>query len=236
MTPDQLYKQYNELYPAAKDEYNPTAENVRKWRNAIEAKRKVGNLARYERDITGIEQLRAERGAKMYEGMAQNARKVYQALKEQYIGTNIFACGSRVRGDYVDMWDMEGSNVRRARIAAGMPDKKESDFDFWLSGNYETKQGVPPICDRVRCMVPLNEMIMLPEWDFSKLPANEHERVAQLIHNETWRDLLHVHDKYQLSPYSYCCDLEGFKKWWRYAIDTGKISTGAQGQQTAEGG
>lgn len=223
MAPDKLFERYKEAYPTAKDEYSPTPANVRKWQNAIEAKEKISNLARYERDMTGIEQLRAQRGAKTYEGMAQNARNVYQALKEQYIGVNVFACGSRVRGDYVDMWDMEGSEVRRARIAAGMPNKIESDFDFWLSGEEETKQGVPPVCDRVRCIVPNSEKIMLPEWDFDKLPESEHKRVIELIEREAWRELITIHDQYNLSPYTYCCDIEGLKKWWRYGVDTGKI-------------
>jgi hypothetical protein len=233
MSSNQLFERYQEAYPNANAVYDPTPGNVRKWANALEAKQRIGNLARYEREYKGIEQLRSERGAVTYEGMAQNARQMYQRVKECYIGVPVYACGSRVRGDYVDMWNAPGDGVRSARIEAGMPDKKESDFDYWLSGEYETNANVPPVCDRVRCVVPNSEKIMLPEWDFTLLPENEHERVLELITNEMWGELLRIHDQYKLSPYTYCCDLEGFKKWWRHGIETNKIS-GVQDNTTAE--
>lgn len=224
MSSKALFERYKQAYPNVRAAYDPTPGNVRKWQNALEAKQRLGVMTEHKRDMRGIEQLRGERRATTFEGMAQNARQVYQRLKEQYIGVTVYACGSRVRGDYVDMWNEPGGEIRRARIEAGMPDKRESDFDFWLSGEYETKQGVPPICDRVRCLVPNSEKIMLPEWDFTRLPENEHARVIELITNEMWGELLRIHDQYNLSPYTYCCDLEGFKKWWRHGIETNKIS------------
>lgn len=51
-------------------------------------------------------------------------------------------------------------------------------------------------------------------WDFSKLP-NDKVSVAQIkehVKNEDWRQLAIIHNNYQLSPKTICCDMSEVKK------------------------
>lgn len=61
------------------------------------------------------------------------------------------------------------------------------------------------------------------DWDFSKLPESEHQRVVQLIQNNEWRELIDIHNHYQLSSVNYCCDESGIKAWYFHGLQTGKI-------------
>jgi hypothetical protein len=49
------------------------------------------------------------------------------------------------------------------------------------------------------------------EWDFTKIPATEMERIRQLVAGEKWKDLAIIHNNYNLSSNSYCCNMEGVK-------------------------
>ena len=69
----------------------------------------------------------------------------------------------------------------------------------------------------------------MESWDFEKLPKSEHARVIKLYNLGKWRDLAAIHDKYQLSNYSYCCDLSGIKTWYLFGIQSGKITDGSKG-------
>lgn len=61
------------------------------------------------------------------------------------------------------------------------------------------------------------------DWDFSKLPESEHQRVIELIQANEWRELIDIHNHYQLSSVTYCCDESGIKAWFFYGLQTGKI-------------
>lgn len=45
------------------------------------------------------------------------------------------------------------------------------------------------------------------KWDFSKLPEHEHERVKELVRLNEWRELVDIHDQYELSQNYYCCSI-----------------------------
>lgn len=221
----EIYKKYKAAYPASAEPFDPSAKNIARWETALSNKAKADAITgdAILLDFCDIEALRSARAVKEYSEFPPQTQKVYQAVKEAFIGVPCFACGSRVRGDHVDFWNECDGAIRRARAKAGMRDKQESDFDFWVSGEHEAQCDIPLNSERVRTKISKKEMVELPDWDFSKLPETEHARVIELINMEAWAKLLIIHDQYKLSPYSYCCDLEGFKKWWRHGIETHKI-------------
>ena len=129
-------------------------------------KREIENAPKGEpvsRDLSGVEYLRQLRGVKTFEEMPLYVRRVYLDVARCFPGVQVWAVGSRVRGDYVEPGD--GVEVRAARVAAGMKDKRESDFDFLiLDSTAQPVCELPENTERVRVRVPENEMVAIPIW------------------------------------------------------------------------
>lgn len=68
------------------------------------------------------------------------------------------------------------------------------------------------------------------EWDFSKFPPDEHERIIALFNAGKWVEIVKLHDKYGVSDNSYCCSntMVGVKNWVKHGIKTGKIKSAAE--------
>lgn len=127
-------------------------------------KREIENASKGEpvsRDLSGVEYLRQLRGVKTFEEMPLYVRRVYLDVARCFPGVQVWAVGSRVRGDYVEPGD--GLEIRAARKAAGMKEKQESDFDFLtLDSTAQPVCELPENTERVRVRVPENEMVAIP--------------------------------------------------------------------------
>ena len=133
-----------------------TAEQFRQ--REIENAPKGGPVTR---DLSGVEILRELRGVKAFEEMPLYVQRIYLDVARCFPGVQVWAVGSRVRGDYVEPGD--GVEVRAARVAAGMKDKQESDFDFLiLDSTAQPVCELPENTERVRVRVPENEMVAIP--------------------------------------------------------------------------
>lgn len=73
-----------------------------------------------------------------------------------------------------------------------------------------------------------------PGWDFSRLPQSEHAAVVNAYKSGDVRALIAIHDNYQLSPYSYCCDQNGLLTWFGQAIKNGTINEQGTDTQMAQ--
>lgn len=113
-----------------------------------------------KRDLSGVEILREIRGVRLFDQMPTRTRRVYSDIARCFPGVQVWAVGSRVRGDYV--LESDGDWIREARRKAGMKDKTESDFDFLVSPDAVQVGDLPPNTERVRCRVPMNERIEIP--------------------------------------------------------------------------
>lgn len=187
-------------------------------------------LKKVVNDTTGIDALRKVRRVAKYSDFPHYTKAVYCGVAACYPGAQVYACGSRVRGDYMDWVNMENTDgftskeVLQARADAGMMEKYDSDFDYWVEPEYTYVSELPTNTDRCRVRVPENEKIPLPMWDFSKLPESEHENVKRLLQSNDIQGLVRIHDKYGLSEYQYCCSgVEGVKNWFNWAVETGAI-------------
>ena len=177
-----------------------------------------------ERDTSEIEKLRSKRRISRFKDFPWPTAKRYMDIAGAYPGKQVYACGSRVRGDYIDIFIKDAFKIRLARVNAGMADKKESDFDFWVEPNSVPVGIVSRRADRCRLRIPENEKIPLPMWDFSKLPESEFESVKSLLAANDIQALVKIHDRYQLSEYSYCCSgIEGVRNWFQWAVNQGII-------------
>ena len=139
-----------------------TAEQFRQ--REIENAPKGGPVTR---DLSGVEILRELRGVKAFEEMPLYVQRIYLDVARCFPGVQVWAVGSRVRGDYVEPGD--GVEVRAARVAAGMKDKQESDFDFLiLDSTAQPVCELPENTERVRVRVPKNEMVAIPIFQQSR--------------------------------------------------------------------
>lgn len=71
-------------------------------------------------------------------------------------------------------------------------------------------------------------------WDFSRLPEDQHGAVIQALASGDLLTLRQIHDQYQLSPYNYCCDINGLLAWFRSAVENGTIYEQTENQEMAE--
>lgn len=111
-----------------------------------------------ELDMSGIMELRKERGVKSFNEFPEHTKRVYLQVAKCFPGVQVWACGSRVRGDFKS-WN---NNFYEwlARSEAGMKDKRHSDFDFWTTGTPVCE--LPKNTDHVRGPIPENEKIPIP--------------------------------------------------------------------------
>lgn len=174
-------------------------------------------------DIKDIEAIRAKYGVRCYSDFDVADKVYWKHIADLYPGVQVYACGSRVRGDHIE----PGPNyfrIKYARRRAGMANKVISDYDYWIPQNVKTAESNALNIDRVRVRIPENEKIPIPMWDFSKLPESEHANVKALLLVNDIQSLVRIHDRYGLSPHSYCCSgIEGVKAWFEWAIKEGII-------------
>lgn len=223
-----MFDRFMELHPNRREDFVYTLDNYNRWRSHIHNVERIRAMYTDQFSIDfapNFETLIANRRADTFNGLSFEAQQVYNLLPPLFLGRPVFAVGSRVRGNYVEAGDPE--EVREWRRRALMADKLVSDFDFVVPGLEPDGRPLPPGCDWLRYN-PGDTQIQIPMpiyyWDFSKLPKSEFARVKQLVEQGKERDLLEIHDKYQLSENRYCCNLNGLMQWFQGAIAEGLLN------------
>lgn len=128
-------------------------------------------------DLSGVEQLRKLRGVKTFADFPQSTRGVYLQVAKCFPGWQVWAVGSRVRGCYIcilsfqelgmnygESW-IEYERTKQARLAAGMKDKGQSDYDFLVAPDAIQIGQLPKGAERVRVLVPKDERIPIPIFE-----------------------------------------------------------------------
>ncbi len=131
------------------------------------------------RDLSGVERLRKLRGVKTFADFPEGTKAVYMEVAKCFPGVQVWAVGSRVRGDYVDKepsrgdWERHDSWVCSIiwRERAGMKFKEESDYDFLVSPDAVQVGELPPNTERVRCRIPEGERITVPIFKTKTMKA-----------------------------------------------------------------
>ena len=226
-----LYDQFKELHPNSRDEFVPSEANIHRWR---------WHLAHAQYGVMPREALKADINLQHYieqtrvsslEQMPLYMQERFREISNMIPGREVYACGSRVRGGYVEEWTPDHI---RAMVYFNRSPKKESDYDVWVKGVSNDdlkriKKSLPEYAD-VLLYVPENEKILIPKmiWDFSKLPDHEHARVLDLWQKNDVVALAAIHNQYRLSDHNYCCKLSGVSAWFKYGIETGQIQANDQ--------
>lgn len=221
-----VYLRFKAACPHSKEGFMPSEANRHRWLHHIQAAQNNTGYQKIENDGAALEKIAQTRCVASIDEMPWYTQCRYLRAAACFAGFQVFACGSRVRGDYVDSWD--GDEIRKARAAAGKSPKKRSDYDFWVEGGAVQTGMLPDGMERVRCKIPENQKIAIPMWDFDKLPLFEHAKALLLLENRDVEGLLALHNKYKLSPNRYCCDLQPIENWFLWAKQNGTI----QGNET----
>lgn len=224
-----VWRLFKQACPNNKERYRPTPANIQRWKwhikEAAKRKEEIAQAKKWEWDLPeSFLKLIERRRVRRWEDFDEKTQSIYRHIADMFPGFPVYACGSRVRGDYTEYLDP--TEIKEWRKRAGKAEKERSDYDFWTPLNAVQYGELPDYADRLRHGIPENEKILIPmvAWDFTKLPNDQHGRVVELYNAKNWRELAALHDKYKLSPYDYCCELEGLKKWYKHGIETGKIN------------
>lgn len=222
-----IYRNFCLLHRIRTEPYNPTPANVQRWRWHIRQAQENA-LPKYSAPVmpSDIEAFIESRRVRTFADFPERAQPIYREIASFFPGEQVYACGSRVRGDYIERLDPP--QIRQWRKEVGKADKEVSDYDFYVRPDALQFGDLPGHADRLRHGIPEHEKIPVPimeGWDFAKLPEHEHARVIELFKAGRWGDLAHIHDQYGLSNYSYCCDVSGLKQWYKFGIEQGKIKS-----------
>lgn len=220
---DEIFLKFKKCCPNSRDQYIPTNENMIRWRWHVsqmeQHKIEIGKTPTIRRKAKPRKFER--RRAKSFDDLPPYMRQQYGEIASHFPGIQVWACGSRVAGDYVEPWD--DPEIALLRAANFKQPKSQSDFDFWIEGSPTPVGDLPTWADHVRGRISENERIKIEMWDFSKLPESEFDRVLFAFQSGDVKTLVEVHDRFGLSPYTYCCEMDGLLRWYGWAIQTGII-------------
>lgn len=225
-----IFDQFKSLYKNSNEKFNPSLENVSRWRWMIEqaTERASREVKPFSWDFSNsAKKLAQSRAFATWDEIPMHMQKMFFSVASRFPGREVFATGSRVNGEYIDA-DSPAQIVRmRDRLLKAR--KKESDYDIFIQllpgeKQQNIKALLPSWADLVISDITGNHKILIPMWDFSKLPKEEHKQVLELFQGSQWGRLMDLHNQYQLSPNYYCCDDGPVRRWFGWAIENGIIS------------
>lgn len=223
-----LYARFIALHPNRREEFNPTLENLQRWNwHVVEAARRPTPEQIVLQESAAAVEIAQSRAFSQFGQMPTYMQAKYFELAALFPGVQLYACGSRVTGRYVELFS--GASIRKMRAGLNLPDKPESDYDICVDRPADLaamREALPPWADLLNHGVPDHEKIPIPMWDFSRLPKSEHSRVIELFKGQKWGELMAVHNRYVLSMNMYCCDEKPIILYFRWAIEKGLIGTG----------
>ncbi len=219
----EVFDKFKELHPNSAEVYNPTAENIARWEWHIKEREKMPKFKEFvfEQAKEWSEYVDRTR-SDTWDDLPRYMKERYLEIAAHFPNVQVYACGSRVSGGYVESFTPK--EIREMRRKAGKPDKVESDYDFTVlvEVDREIEYDLPSWCDWLK--YDPGPKIAIPMWNFERLPEKEHGRVIDALQRRDERTLLEIHNAYQLSDYTYCCNLTGVVNHFIWAVENGIIN------------
>jgi len=159
--------------PYSKEAFTPTLQNIAKWER-MNREARSRDQERKEMKTVVINnslllKIRGMFGVQTFNQFPADTRNIYTEVSKCFPGSQVYACGSRVRGDYVDETSLFGtrehvaeSQVILARKEAGMKARANSDYDFWVEPGATQVGDLPSNTDRCRLRIPESEKVPIP--------------------------------------------------------------------------
>lgn len=220
---ESLFSEFKALNPNSTETFIPTLANLQRWHwHVTEAKFRP----QYEKILPGEigdadRRFVNARRFGTFNQMPKYMRERFTELAALFMGRDVWATGSRVDGTWIEK--DSPMEVVRLRESMGKSPKIESDYDICLElkeveDRDELRKRLPEWADLLQHGVRPENKILIPMWDFDKLPESEHANAAQLFEAGSWGTLMALHNKYKLSPQTLCCDDKPVREWFGWAI------------------
>ena len=226
----ELFDKFKELHPLTKEEYNPTIENVSRWRWMVKHSENPVIHKPFEladiKDRKRAESIAESRAVGVFSRMPVSTQRKFMRIASSFPGRIIYACGSRVTGHWIDKGC--GKEIAFMRKTLLRKDTEVSDYDIFIEPNegddiLQMRSLLPSYADLVLILPHGEPKILIDMWDFSKLPESEHNAAIEAYNKKQWGVLMEMHNKYQISNVTFCCDHAPAKLWFEWAIQNGKI-------------
>lgn len=222
---EQLFSEFQAMHPNSKEVFNPTFENIRRWRWSIEEAQK-----RQERKVQSFnvpddrsaKAIAKSRAIKTFKSFSRSTQDKFLTLASLFPGRVIYATGSRVSGEYIERDSPESIKKMRSDLLKKVVDVSDYDItmDFEKKDNLEEFKNRLPSWGDLVLNVPNGERkIKIPMWDFSKIPKNRMNEVFDLIQNKSWGKLMDIHNELNLSPQILCCNQKVAERWFTWAVE-----------------
>ena len=229
MTPRETYDQFTALHPNAAEDFNPTRQNVTRWnwhnlraseRPTFEQAPPLADSA----DYVTAQRMALSRSFNSFGEMPAYMQEKYALLASLVPGLQLYACGSRVSGEYIEK--NTGDEITAMRKALGKSPKMVSDYDVCTDfmrypRAVSLSQLLPPWADLLHYQT--TDKIPIPMWNFDLLPKEKHPEIIELYEAQNWGELMAMHNEYNLSPNRQCCSSLPVQRWFNWAIKEGII-------------
>lgn len=161
-----VWNKFKKLFPNSPEVYpHYSRENIARWNYHIAHAEKGEKFEPVVVDKTLLEMVRLERAVSVFERFKNSTADKYREIASLYPGVQVYACGSRVRGDWWDSNQIEWPNtdiILQARHEGGMRTDKFSDYDFWVPADALPERPLPVWADRFRGKFNEKEMVAIP--------------------------------------------------------------------------
>lgn len=228
-----IFNEFKRLHPNRHEHFNPTDANVLRWQWHIRNMQNTSAepVTKVLRPTKKIDRAAAPRAVTRFDEFPAYMIGRWGEIASHFPGIQVWAAGSRVSGEYIEPWS--SPEIAAWREANFKKPTKESDYDFYIDGKPTPVGDLPSWADWVRGRVDIKQRIQIPMWDFTKLPEEHHQKAIDMFLENDVRGLLDLHNQFQLSPYNYCCEMDGFLRWWSWAIEQ-RIINGVQKQTASQ--
>ena len=232
-----LFAQFQALHPNSKEQFVFNLENIQRWNWHIKeaSARPEPDEVEVQGPSPSAERLAKTRSFSNFTQLPAYMQSRFLLIASAVPGLQFYATGSRINGGYIETWS--GAGIKKLRQQLNLPEKEESDYDVAV----DILPGYPLSLQQIREQVgnlgdvvtgvPPGQKIVIPMWDFSRLPESEYDRVLDLFAAKNWGELMKVHNTYALSMNVYCCDEKPIIRYFTWAIEEAKIIARKNEQQ-----
>jgi hypothetical protein len=224
-----LYNQFKALHPNNKEPFVASLQNMLRWDYAVKLatlrseKKNVAFAFPDNRDALTFAKTRSVSAFSQFPKATQDK---YLQIAALFPGRKVYATGSRVTGEYAD--EGSGEKVEKMRADLLKKNTKVSDFDFTIDfepGDLleKFKMKIPAGFDLIVNVPEGEPKILIHMWDFEKIPKDRHNEIIDLVNRRQWSRLMDIHNEFELSPQTLCCNSKSAEKWFTWAVKEGVI-------------
>ncbi len=130
-----LLAEFRAKHPNNSEGLPLTPENITRLQWHLKQELRKGDFVQIEyKENATARQIADSRRFETWEQMPAYMRANYLRIADCYAGSQVFACGSRVTGEYLERWS--GPEIRQMRDNLCKSEKEESDYDFLIKHGF----------------------------------------------------------------------------------------------------